>query len=1082
MAFRMQRYPYILSLALVLGAGLPAGAANRYDRYVLVLRDAPAATQAVTRKDFRSTGFLSRMAKIESAHAALRRQLTQEQVEVTSEARLLGNLMFVRATPQQAQRLAVLPPVAKVQRLLPIHRLGEPALDLVQASTGWTHAGGAANAGSGVRIAVLDTGIDNNHPAFQDPDLTVPDDITPCDESTGACAYVNNKVIIARSYVQYLVGDQAIYSRPDDLSPRDHVGHGTAVAMLAGGTAVTGPAGDTGGVAPKAYLGNYKIFGSPGVNDITFYDAVVPALEDAIADKMDIAVLAFGAPALWGANDQGASCGLEDGQSCDWRVDVVENAIRLGLTIVAGAGDDGNGSIFPPAMGTIESPGTSPSVITVGSMTNAHDFFSTVTFGDQQYAAMPGRGYQPDGVLTAPLKDVSTLNDDGTACSTLADDSLKGDIALIQFGTCDFTTQINHAQKAGAVGVLFYQYDGYDGLFRVDGIEDTGIPVALIGSSSATKIKAALAAAPDSPVTLDPASYEYYDSSYAGYVTYFNSYGPALGTNAIKPDVVAPATGIYVATQAFDPNGNLYDKSGYTAVQGSSFAAGLVAGIAALVKQQNPSMTPAQIKGAIVGTAYDQVADFDSYGNVQKASVTAVGAGLADADWSLTTTVTASPATVSIAPVTSTQPTQTVTVSNLSDSPVTLSAYLQPDNYNPYDSSQITVDPSNFTIDPKSSRDVTFSITSPPLTGSYEGRVYLFGGPVEIQIPYLYIVGDGIPANLIPTYGDNFAFDANGEILRPALAARVIDGYGLPVPDQPVEFTSYSGGAITSQSGATDYLGISDAGILLGPDPGPQSFSAKLGDLELYYTGRARLTPTINPDGVTDAASGEPVAAYAPGSYIAIAGSGLSEASKTRSTPYLPMSLAGVSLSFDVEDPKISTPGHLHSVSDGRIIAQIPWELAGQTSAQMKVSIGDSSSELFTIPLTTYAPAAFQVDDNGSRIVDALHTADKSAVNSASPAIGGETVLLAMNGLGPLDNQPLSGEPAQADPAPVLQADVSVTIGGVAAEVTAKTLATGSVGRYQLSVVVAPGTPSGPQPVIVTVNGVESKAVNLPIQ
>ncbi len=64
------------------------------------------------------------------------------------------------------------------------------------------------------------------------------------------------------------------YYSPDDLSPRDHMGHGTAIAMIAAGVQNTGPQGTIQGVAPKAFLGNYKVFGSPSVNDFPYYSAV----------------------------------------------------------------------------------------------------------------------------------------------------------------------------------------------------------------------------------------------------------------------------------------------------------------------------------------------------------------------------------------------------------------------------------------------------------------------------------------------------------------------------------------------------------------------------------------------------------------------------------------------------------------------------------------------------------------------------------------------------------------------------------------------------------------------------------------
>ena len=69
-------------------------------------------------------------------------------------------------------------------------------------------------------------------------------------------------------------------------------------------------------------------------------------------------------------------------------------------------------------------------------------------------------------------------------------------------------------------------------------------------------------------------------------VAYFSSLGPSIGENAIKPEVVAVGTDLYMATQSFDPNGDMFDPSGYTAAQGTSFSAPMVAGAVALAKQR----------------------------------------------------------------------------------------------------------------------------------------------------------------------------------------------------------------------------------------------------------------------------------------------------------------------------------------------------------------------------------------------------------------------------------------------------------------------------------------------------------------
>ena len=137
---------------------------------------------------------------------------------------------------------------------------------------------------------------------------------------------------MARSYVSMLVTirDPA-FSTPDDLSPRDRQGHGTAIAMIAAGVQNTGPLGTITGVAPKAFLGNYKVFGSPGVNEYTFRSGL-----DSGADRRGQrrhgyrhALARRGRPGLSSVRStQGINvCG---DAICDVGAQAVENATNLG--------------------------------------------------------------------------------------------------------------------------------------------------------------------------------------------------------------------------------------------------------------------------------------------------------------------------------------------------------------------------------------------------------------------------------------------------------------------------------------------------------------------------------------------------------------------------------------------------------------------------------------------------------------------------------------------------------------------------------------------------------------------------------
>jgi starvation-inducible DNA-binding protein len=165
-------------------------------------------------------------------------------------------------------------------------------------------------------------------------------------------------------------------------------------------------------------------------------------------------------------------------------------------------------------------------------------------------------------------------------------------------------------------------------------------------------------------------------------VTQFTSRGPSIDY-AIKPEVVAVGQGIYTATESLDPGGDLYDPTGYTVVQGSSFAAAMVGGAAALVKQANPGFSAAQIKSAIVNTA--SIGPSDISDSTQSTSnlplVTAVGAGKLNAPAALAPGATAAPATISFGWMGPGSPASTVplTITNTGKATATFKISVVPD-------------------------------------------------------------------------------------------------------------------------------------------------------------------------------------------------------------------------------------------------------------------------------------------------------------------------------------------------------------------------------------------------------------------
>jgi uncharacterized protein (TIGR03437 family) len=147
------------------------------------------------------------------------------------------------------------------------------------------------------------------------------------------------------------------------------------------------------------------------------------------------------------------------------------------------------------------------------------------------------------------------------------------------------------------------------------------------------------------------------------------------------------------------------------------------------------------------------------------------------------------------------------------------------------------------------------------------------------------------------------------------------------------------------------------------------------------------------------------------------------------------------------------------------------------------VSIGDISSAVYDLKLARNAPATFEIPDPAtSQFIAAALDEDSNLVTTNNPVISGKVVQLFANGLGPVDHRPLTGEATPYPPLVLTVDPVSVTIGGKPATKEFSGLSPGSVALYQVNVTVPSDVPAGIQPLVITVNGVSSKPVNLPVQ
>jgi uncharacterized protein (TIGR03437 family) len=397
----------------------------------------------------------------------------------------------------------------------------------------------------------------------------------------------------------------------------------------------------------------------------------------------------------------------------------------------------------------------------------------------------------------------------------------------------------------------------------------------------------------------------------------------------------------------------------------------------------------------------------------------------------------------------------------------------------PENSATTAIAPSQANITLAAGQSSTVNLTlsgSTPNPGIYQGFVTVQGAATPFNIPYLYVVGDGVPYNIIPVTGNGDDGTTNQTIASGYISFKLVDQYGLPVANVPVTYAvSSGGGALSNQLRSTNNYGFGQAQATFGPAAGTNVFTATAAGLTATFTATSRNQPTINVNGAVDAAFPQPGQGVAPGSYIALYGINLAPATEGFSTPYLPVAIAQTSVSFDSANG--SAPGHLTYISPGQVNVQVPWELQGQSTARIKVSIADSSGALYSLPLVPYAPAIFNSNGAAAALDAGFHV-----ISNSNPAKQGQVISLYCNGLGPVTNQPASGDPAQGPPnLSNTAATPTVMIGGQNAPVLFSGLAPGYSGLYQINVTV-PNVGSGVKPVTVAIGGATSQPVNMAVQ
>ena len=455
--------------------------------------------------------------------------------------------------------------------------------------------------GTGIRVAVLDSGVDYTHKNLGGPGTSeayvAAYGTSPSDprNTTRDGLFPTAKVV--EGY-DFLGDDWPNSPEAEDPDPIDYEGHGTHVADIIAGES---------GVAPGASIYAVRVCSAvatacSGVALLKAVDySLDPNGDGDISDQVDVMNLSLGSDYGQKEDDLSYALGV---------------ASQLGVIVVAAAGNAGDRPYI------VSSPSAQPEVVSVAqtqvpsavayplvttidgvqkiiSNTATLDF-APIGAGFSGSAVYIGRGCPADPATGAPADPL------------LADPT--GKVAIIDRGVCAVSLKVDNAAKAGAIAVLIVNNVSGDPPGFSFGGGDTFVPTLVLTQGDGNALKAALAAGKAVTATVSDAV----SIPLIGSMVASSSRGPSYSYQAIKPDIGAPGASM----SAIAGSG-----TGEEAFGGTSGATPVIAGVAALLRQQFPSRVPAEIKALMVNMAERNITVNPALKPGYLAPITRIGGG-----------------------------------------------------------------------------------------------------------------------------------------------------------------------------------------------------------------------------------------------------------------------------------------------------------------------------------------------------------------------------------------------------------------------------------------------------------------------
>ena len=504
------------------------------------------------------------------------------------------NGFVAKLTGEQVKQLRATKGVVLVERSTKESLDTVDSPDFLQLDRAWARHGGAADAGKGTVVGVIDSGIWPENPSFAGLPLSSLDAPEQLTGFHGACQRgeqwtaenCNDKVVSAHYFVKGFGAKNIAES--EFLSPRDGSGHGSHTAAIAAGNddvavEIEGQRfGTASGMAPAARIAAYKAcWTAPNPDDDGCATSdTLTAIDQAVADGVDVLNYSIsGSP--------------------DTVADSVEraflNAAVAGVFVAASAGNEGPGEATVSHLG--------PWVTTVGASTH-HTFQGSVRLGNGEEHV--GAMVSDDAVDRAPLvlgSDVAATTattEQARICEVGSLDAaaVENSIVVCDRGVTARVDKSAAVARAGGVAMVLANVspDSRDADFH-------SVPTVHVDAAAADEvksyIKAMLAKGREATASLDPKGSE---RTQLPRVADFSSRGPsyARGGDLLKPDLTAPGLGVVAAVAPPSSSGRLWDLR-----SGTSTSSAHVAGLAAFIQGVKPRWTPARVKSAMMTTAYD---------------------------------------------------------------------------------------------------------------------------------------------------------------------------------------------------------------------------------------------------------------------------------------------------------------------------------------------------------------------------------------------------------------------------------------------------------------------------------------------